>query len=137
MKKINVVAAIIINKNKILITQRNDEKFKSLWEFPGGKIEENETPENALIREIKEELNLNIKIENELIQTSYTYDFAIVNIKTFICKIIDGNIQKNVHSNIEWTNSWNLKNYKWVPADIEIVNYFLKYSNKKLKWTWK
>ena len=92
MKTINVVAAIIKDGDKIFATQRGYGEFKDGWEFPGGKIEENETAEKALIREIKEELNTTIKIEQYFDSAEYDYPNFHLSMKCYICSIVEGEL---------------------------------------------
>ncbi len=86
MKTIKVVASIIVNDTYVLATQRGYGEFKGKWEFPGGKIEIGETPQQALARELKEELVIEVEIRSEKFEeTSYAYDFGLVNLTTYIC----------------------------------------------------
>lgn len=125
MKTIEVVAAIIINDDKILCVQRGDNKHDYIafkWEFPGGKVEHNETKESALIREIKEELNVDIQVEKEFYTVNHTYpDFALI-MHSFICNCVNTNIQLSEHIALEWRSGDDLSNLDWAAADIPIVN---------------
>jgi 8-oxo-dGTP diphosphatase len=124
MKTIHVTAAVIIENNRILCVQRNENKFDYIskkWEFPGGKVEENETPEETIVREIKEELNLHIKVRDFLIQVDHKYpDFHLI-MDTFLCEIIDGTIQLSEHIDMKWLNVRELNELDWAAADIPIV----------------
>jgi 8-oxo-dGTP diphosphatase len=125
MKTIHVAAAVIIQDEKILCVQRNENKFDYIskkWEFPGGKVEENEKIEETIIREIKEELNLEIKIKNFLIQVDHSYpDFRII-MDTFECEIIGGNLYLNEHIDSFWLNRNELNQLDWAEADLPIVS---------------
>lgn len=120
---INVVAAVIKDENgKILITQRNLEKSQGgLWEFPGGKIEPNETKENAIVREIKEELDIDIKVESYLLEKVFNYPEKDINLIALECKKINGNIKLLEHENYRWVSNSELENFEFAPADIFIV----------------
>ena len=120
---INVVAAVIKDENgKILITQRNLQKSQGgLWEFPGGKIEPNETKENAIVREIKEELDIEIEVERYLAEKVFNYPEKDINLIALECKKIDGNIKLLEHEDYKWVNNSELENFEFAPADIFIV----------------
>ena len=120
---INVVAGVIRNENgKILITQRNLKKAQGgLWEFPGGKIEPNETKENAIIREIKEELDIDIQVESYLSEKMFNYPEKDINLIALECKKINGNIKLLEHEDYRWVANSELKKFEFAPADIFIV----------------
>ena len=126
-KQINVVGAIIVKNGKILCAQRGyDKSLPELWEFPGGKIEIGESPSQALKREIREELLLELANDiEEFMFTSYEYDFGIVNLTTFICHIQNGEPTLTEHIEIKWLNKSELDQIDWAPADIPTV-YKLK-----------
>lgn len=120
---INVVAAVIKDDSgKILITQRNLKKSQGgLWEFPGGKIEPNETKEQAIIREIKEELNIDINVKNYIDEKIFTYPEKDINLIALECSIINGNIELLEHEDYRWVSSSELENFEFAPADMFIV----------------
>lgn len=120
MKKILVVAAIIINDGKILIAKRKGGDFDGMFEFPGGKIEIGETPEAALSREIKEELDVEIIVKDSFVTIDYDYPTFHLNMECFICALKDTNIKLVDHSAIKWISS-NETDIDWIPADIEII----------------
>ena len=128
MKQINVVGAILIEKNRILCAQRGETKtLAKLWEFPGGKIESGEAPQEALARELREELMIEVEIASELFeQTSYAYDFGTVNLTTFICFLKSGKPQLTEHIEVKWLKASELKSLEWAPADIPAVNKLMK-----------
>jgi 8-oxo-dGTP diphosphatase len=128
MKTINVVAAIIIKDNKIFATQRGYGDFKGGWEFPGGKIEENELPRDAIIREIKEELNIDI-IPGKLFETiEYNYPTFHLSMQCFISTIMNGDIVLSEHTAAKWLSKEDLDSVEWLKADITIIDK-LKNSN--------
>jgi len=120
---INVVAGVIRDENgKILITQRNLKKAQGgLWEFPGGKIEPNETKENAIVREIKEELEIDIQVENYLAEKVFNYPEKEINLIALECKKINGDIKLLEHEDYRWVTNKELDNFEFAPADIFIV----------------
>ena len=120
---INVVAAVIKDENgKILITQRNLQKDQGgLWEFPGGKIEPNETREDAIIREIKEELDIDIKADNYLEEKVFNYPEKDINLIALKCSKINGKIKLLEHEDSRWVDNSELEKFEFAPADIFIV----------------
>ena len=120
---INVVAAIIKDENgKILITQRNLQKAQGgLWEFPGGKIEPNETKEEAIVREIKEELDIDIQVESYLSEKVFNYPEKDINLIALECKKINGDIKLLEHEDYRWVENSELDNFEFAPADIFII----------------
>ncbi len=125
---IDVVAAIIRNeKNQILIAQRNLKKSQGgLWEFPGGKIEYGETQEQAIIREIKEELNMNIKYDSYFDEKIFEYPDKTIRLIALNCKMVDEKYQVLEHEKIEWISIREFDNYSFAPADIYFVNKLKK-----------
>jgi len=121
MKTINVVAAIIIKDGKVFSTQRGYGEFKGKWEFPGGKIEDGETSEEALIREIKEELDVDIKV-NELLDTvEFDYLKFHLSMQCFLCSITNGDIVLNEHSDARWLRKNQLYDVEWLEADVKLI----------------
>ena len=120
---INVVAAVIKNENeKILITQRNLKKAQGgLWEFPGGKIEKEETKESAIIREIKEELNMDIICDGYFDKKMYEYPDKIINLIALKCTMVGESYDVLEHEQITWITKEEFKNYEFAPADIYFV----------------
>ena len=121
MKRIEVVAAIIIQDNKIFATQRGYGDFKDGWEFPGGKIEDGETPVAALAREIREELATVISVDNYLCTVDYEYPKFHLTMHCYICSIIDGNLILREHEAAKWLDRGQLWSVEWLPADVEVV----------------
>jgi len=123
MKEIKVVAAIIQKENKILATKRGYGEFINMWEFPGGKIEPGETKEEALIREIKEELNIEISVDKFAIDIEYQYPNFYLFMSCFMCSIKEGSIELLEHNDGKWITKEELNTLNWLPADIDAVNY--------------
>lgn len=120
---INVVAAVIKDDNgKILITQRNLQKSQGgLWEFPGGKIEPNETRERAIIREIKEELDIDIQVESYLSEKVFNYPEKNINLIALECRKTNGDIKLLEHEDYKWVENTELEDFEFAPADMFIV----------------
>ena len=126
MKTVRVVAAVIRKDDKIFATQRGYGEFKDGWEFPGGKIEEGETPEQALIREIKEELDTDINV-GELIDTiEYDYSNFHLSMDCFWCDIVKGGLELKVHEAAKWLTKENLYSVEWLPADVGLIERIKK-----------
>lgn len=122
-KNIYVVGAVIKRNNKILCAQRGTEKSLPLkWEFPGGKIEKEETPEEALKREITEEMQCSISIGEAVEDTTYEYDFGVVNLKTYYCDLVEGEPTLTEHVAIKWLAPEELSSLDWAPADIPAID---------------
>lgn len=122
MKVIKVVAAIIVEDNKIFATQRGYGDFKGGWEFPGGKIEAGELPQEALIREIKEELDTEIAV-GELIDTiEYDYPNFHLSMDCFWAKIVSGDLILKEHAAAKWLTKDELDSVEWLPADIALID---------------
>lgn len=121
MKTIEVVAAIIKNENKIFATQRGYGEFKDGWEFPGGKIETGETPEDALIREIKEELNTEIQVGQLLDTVEYDYPQFHLTMHCYLCTIKSGKLELKEHEAAKWLTKDTLDSVEWLPADLGLI----------------
>lgn len=121
MKSIEVVAAIIRKEDKILATQRGYGEWKDWWEFPGGKIEQGETPEEALKREISEELSAEINV-NELFSTvDYDYPKFHLTMHCYLCTLQTNAMHLNEHESARWLAKDELDSVKWLPADKSII----------------
>ena len=126
-KTIYVVAAVIRDENKIFTTQRGYGDFKGYWEFPGGKIEEGETPQEALIREIKEELETEIAVL-ELIDTiEYDYPKFHLSMDCFWAEIVSGDLTLKEHEAAKWLSKDELDSVEWLPADIALIEKIKQY----------
>ncbi len=121
MKEIEVVAAVIFQDGKVFATQRGYGSFKDGWEFPGGKIEVGESQEEALLREISEELETKIEV-GELIDTiEYDYPDFHLSMKCFACRIVSGDLHLVEHEAARWLNADQLDSVDWLPADITLI----------------
>lgn len=122
MKTIEVVAAIIQDGDKILATQRGYGEFKDGWEFPGGKIEEGETPSQALVREIKEELDTLIEVGELLDTVEYDYPQFHLIMHCYLCTVKSGDLVLKEHKAAKWLTKDTLDTVEWLPADISLVD---------------
>lgn len=126
-KDIHVVGAVIVKDGKILCAQRGPNKsLPYKWEFPGGKIEKGELPEDALRREIEEEMKCKIQVEDKVEYTRYEYDFGIVHLTTFICYLAEGTPELTEHVNIKWLYPQELPSLDWAPADVPAIDKLSK-----------
>lgn len=122
MKKIHVVAAIIRNGDKILATQRGYGEYKDGWEFPGGKIEEGETPQDALVREIREELEADIIVGDHLVTVEHDYPEFHLSMQCYWAELKEGTHLKLLeHEAAKWLSIYELDSVDWLPADVDVV----------------
>ena len=121
MKTVRVVAAIIREGNKVFATQRGYGDYKDRWEFPGGKIEPGETPQQALAREIKEELDTEIAVGDYLTTIEYDYPAFHLSMQCFWCKIVDGTPVLIEHEAARWLDLDHIDSVDWLPADLTII----------------
>lgn len=132
MRTIKVVAAVIksINQNNepiIFATQRGYGEFKGGWEFPGGKIEAGETPQEALKREIKEELDTEISVKDLICTVEYDYPKFHLSMDCFWCEIINGDLILKEHEDAKWLTKDKLDSVEWLPADLSLIKEIKKY----------
>ena len=122
MKTIKVVAAIIRNEDRIFVTQRGYGDFKDGWEFPGGKVELGEKPEDAIVREIKEELGADIRVTGFLTTVEHDYPQFHLSMDCFWAELIEGSELKLLeHEAAKWLKFYNLDSVDWLPADLKVV----------------
>ncbi len=126
MKNIEVVAAIICKGDKIFATQRGYGDWKDWWEFPGGKMEAGETHEEALKREIKEELSADISVEEFLTTVEYDYPAFHLTMHCYLCTLLDEAMHLNEHEAARWLSKAELRSVKWLPADLEVVEIMME-----------
>jgi len=123
MSSTDVVAAIIKKDDYYLLAKRNKDKYMGLkWEFPGGKVEKDESLEEALSREILEELNVNIEIHNKVAEERFQDDEINIVLHYYICSLIDTDIVLSEHEAIEWVKKQDFLNYEFVPGDGDITS---------------
>ena len=122
MKTIEVVAAIIIREGQVFATQRGYGEFKGWWEFPGGKIESGECPQEALKREISEELDAEIEVKELLETVEWDYPNFHLTMHCFICSLLSESLHLNEHEAATWLTHETLRSVKWLPADEGILS---------------
>lgn len=118
---VNVVAAIIRRGDRIFATQRGYGEWKDWWEFPGGKVEEGESPEQALAREIREELDAEIRIEKYLTTVEWDYPKFHLTMHCYICSLLSGEMHLNEHEAARWLGAGDLHSVRWLPADDDLI----------------
>ena len=121
MKQIEVVAAIIRKEDKIFATQRGYGEWKDWWEFPGGKMEAGETSEEALKREIREELSTEISVDEFLCTVDYDYPQFHLIMHCYLCSLMTDSLHLNEHEAAKWLTKDELDGVKWLPADMEVI----------------
>ncbi len=121
MKKIEVAAAIIMNQNQIFATQRGYGTYKGWWEFPGGKLEEGENPKEALIREIEEELDTKVLVEQLIEVVEYDYPEFHLTMYCYLCKVLSGDLTLKEHDDARWLTKETIDSVKWLPADLDLI----------------
>ena len=121
MKTIRVAAAVIRKGNQIFATQRGYGEFKDGWEFPGGKIEPGETPQEALVREIREELETEIRVGDLIDTIEYDYPTFHLSMDCFWCEIVEGSLELKEHEAAKWLDRESLYTVDWLPADVGLV----------------
>lgn len=128
MKNIKVVAAVILNGDKIFSAERAYGFLKGKWEFPGGKVKEGETPEYALKREIQEELNTTISVDSFFMNVAYDYPDFHLDMDVFLCHTLEGalQIEKGIHEGSSFLSIDDLREEEWCPADALVVKEIMK-----------
>jgi 8-oxo-dGTP diphosphatase len=134
---LKVTCAIVVERNKILVTQRNHHSDHPLkWEFPGGKLIQGETVEECVVREIREELEIEIEIRESMVPVNYDYGFKQIGLIPFLCVIKSGEIKLNEHNDFVWATFGNLKKIDFAAADLKLIQHP---GNQKIlkKYLWK
>ena len=131
MKTIRVVAAIIQNNDKIFATQRGYGAYKDYWEFPGGKIEANETSEHAIVREIQEELATIIHPDQFLMTVEYDYPEFHLSMDCFLCSVVEGTLELLEHESAKWLSKDQLYSVEWLPADLIVIERLERNGNNQ------
>lgn len=122
MKTIQVVAAVIRDENRVFTTQRGYGDLKGGWEFPGGKIEKGETPQQALVREIEEELDTEIKVEEYIDTIEYDYPTFHLSMQCFWCRVVEGHLVLKEAEDAKWVSAADIDSVDWLPADILLIS---------------
>lgn len=121
MKTIKVVAAIIVHDGKVFATQRGYGDWKDWWEFPGGKLERDEGPEEALKREIREELATEISVDRYLTTVEWDYPAFHLSMRCYLCSVVSGSLTLLEHEAAAWLDREHLHSVRWLPADEGII----------------
>ena len=132
-KTIHVVAAIIRKGDEVFATQRGYGNYKDWWEFPGGKIEAGETPEQALAREIHEELTADISVDKYLTTVEYDYPEFHLTMACFWCSVKEGHLTLLEHEAARWLPLRDLRQVNWLPADVLVIEEIEKTFNNRLE----
>ncbi|MCC8142165.1 MAG: (deoxy)nucleoside triphosphate pyrophosphohydrolase [Lachnospiraceae bacterium] len=127
MKIIKVVAAIIIDGGKVFAARRGYGEFKGYWEFPGGKVKKGEKPDKALVREIWEELDTEIKVEEWFDTIEYDYPTFHLSMDCFLCRVMEGDLILKEHTDAKWLSAEMLNSVEWLPADMDLVTKIRNY----------
>lgn len=121
MKRIEVVAAIIRKGDKVFATQRGYGPWKDYWEYPGGKVETGETPQQALVREIREELDTEIRVDKYLTTIEWDYPQFHLTMHCYICSLLTEALHLNEHEAARWLGAGELDGVNWLPADYQLI----------------
>ena len=122
LRTVNVVAALILNDEKrVLAVKCADSKFDGGWEFPGGKIEPGESPQAALAREIAEELEVHISVEQLVYTVEMDYPAFHLSMQCFACRLLSGTLQLHEHTDFRWLAADELDSVRWLPADVDVL----------------
>ena len=121
MKRIEVAAAVIVRDGSLLATERGYGPWKDWWEFPGGKMEDGETPEAALVREIREELDAELSIDKFLHTVEWDYPDFHLTMHCYLCSLTSDSLRLNEHEAARWLTADTLRSVRWLPADLELL----------------
>jgi len=122
-KTVNVAAAVIVKDGRVFATQRGYGPYKDWWEFPGGKIEAGETPEEALRREIREELDTEILVGELLEEVEYDYPEFHLSMKCYMAEVLSGSLVLREHEAARWLPAEELDAVRWLPADLAVIRH--------------
>lgn len=122
MKTVSVVCAVIVKDHRVFATQRGYGEFRDGWEFPGGKIEPGETPEEALVREIEEELNTEIEVTRYIDTVEYDYPAFHISMRCYLCNVRQGRLELLEHESARWLDRTGLHTVNWLPPDLKLVD---------------
>ena len=125
-KTINVVAALIRDRKRVFATARGYGNYKGWWEFPGGKIEPGESPEDALVREIMEELDSEISVDEYISTIEYDYPEFHLSMRCYWCSLISGDLVLKEAEDAKWLDVETIDSVKWLPADITLIDEIKK-----------
>jgi 8-oxo-dGTP diphosphatase len=121
-RRFNVVGAVIVNNERVLAAKRGPGgSLPHMWEFPGGKIEDGESPQEALVREIGEELLVDVRVGEEIVSTTHDYEFGVVTLTTYYCELRSGTPRLTEHAALRWLTPDELSSVEWAPADVPAV----------------
>ena len=121
VKRIEVAAAVIVRDGSLLATERGYGPWKDWWEFPGGKVEDGETPELALVREIREELDAELSIDKFLHTVEWDYPDFHLTMHCYLCSLTSDSLRLNEHEAARWLTADTLRSVRWLPADLELL----------------
>ena len=121
VKTVEVVAAIIKRDGKILATQRGYGDLEGGWEFPGGKVESGETPEDAIVREIEEELRASIVVDSRLTTVEHDYEKFHLSMRCYVCSLTSEDVVLTEHHAARWLDGDTIDSVAWLPADVQVV----------------
>lgn len=121
-KTIHVVASIIVKDGRIFATQRGYGEWKGWWEFPGGKVEPGETPEDALVREIREELATEIRVGSHVTTVEWDCPAFHLSMRCYLCSVVSGELTLLEHESAAWLDREHLRSVQWLPADEQIID---------------
>lgn len=122
MKTVHVVAALIVHDGRIFATQRGYGEWKGYWEYPGGKVEPGETPQEALVREIREELATEIEVERHVTTVEWDYPAFHLSMRCYLCSVVSGTLTLLEHEAAAWLDRGHLRSVNWLPADERILD---------------
>lgn len=121
MRRVEVVGAVIVEDGRVFCTRRGRGALAGLWEFPGGKVEPDESPPDALVREIREELGCSIRVGAKVVAAEHEYDFAVVALTTYVCRLVEGRPTLSEHTESCWLPPSDLGTLEWAAADLPTI----------------